>query len=222
MNTNLRINEPDNYINSYLSLAKRDLDAEGFQKHKSAFLHFIGEKTLSTEAILRLMKTVLKHGIEYRNESLPILVDECNEIIASSYFPGIPTLLNMSDENIIEKLSDLICHTLSLNPFQTGNKELSLMISAYVLANIRKPYFILENITEREFDEAATHPLKMRVFVADKYKQYIQVEDQILKAIQFYDSAAEYKSLNGRETTILMEWHELDRKVAQWKHKLAR
>jgi hypothetical protein len=208
----------DYFINSYLNLASRKLNEKAFIEHKKVFQNFINSNNCSKELILQLITNLLgkedNHKLNYNEKSLNTIVEECENFIKKHCLTKEFSVI--SDTEAVEEISDIIYNTFHLHTFKSGNLELSFILSAFLLNQVQKPYFILAQVDKQEFDEAIQDILSLKILFANKYKSYIRGKrGQDLKVVDVYDNASQYQSEDGHETRI-MEWHELNRSLDEW------
>lgn len=206
-------------FNGYLNLTSRGLNEGELVEHKKIVHEAIQSKHLSKDAVLKIMSTLQPgengtQNFEYNQDSLERILKSCEDF-TKEHCLGTKEIVAITDQTAVEKISDLICDILQLKPFTSGNAELSIILSSFLLNKIKKPFLIITNSDKNEFNEASTNKLAMRIFIANKYKQSFIRDKQIYKAIEVYENAIKYKSEEGK-ASCTVEWHQLNHAIDEW------
>ncbi len=220
-------NSIDSLVQGYLEIAPRELNKSEFFKHRQRVHEAMNSKKLTKEDVIEIMATLLveENGAEagrpyYNDASLTNILKSCEEFTWKHLIGSKKDIVDITDKEAVEEISDFIINVLDLYPFPSGNEELSIILASYLLKKIQKPYLLIDSAERNGFIEALANKFLMRVFVANKYKQSFisQNNNKLYKVVEAYDNASKYTS-DGISGFYVLEWHELNSAINDWTEK---
>lgn len=155
---------------------------------------------------------------DIKSEDIPFAELEAYLLQMQNLFPQHP---EVDTVGFIEYLSDQLLKFDKLKIFPKYNRQIGLIIVAYLVAHAGYPLFSFDTQTSCPFNlsEALHSPSRMRWYLAELIKAQIKDElGNIIPLKEHYEYSSAYASSDkDLPSTTIFHWHELNKAIKIWK-----